>query len=94
MAIKISGTTVIDDSRQLNVSGINTLGTVKISSGIVTASAGIVTYYGDGQYLTGIAGGGGGGVLVVGGRVGVNTINVSSGSTTLLTRTGIATINV
>jgi hypothetical protein len=35
----------------LVVSGISTLGTVKISSGIVTASSGIVTYYGDGQYL-------------------------------------------
>ena len=38
----------------LSVSGISTLGKVKISSGIVTASTGIVTYYGDGQYLTGL----------------------------------------
>lgn len=38
----------------LNVSGISTLGTVQISSGIVTASSGIVTYYGDGSKLTGI----------------------------------------
>ena len=30
-----------------NVSGISTLGTVKVSSGIVTATSGIVTYYGD-----------------------------------------------
>ena len=30
-----------------NVSGISTLGTVQISSGIVTATSGIVTYYGD-----------------------------------------------
>ena len=35
----------------LNVTGISTLGTVKISSGIITATSGIVTYYGDGQYL-------------------------------------------
>jgi hypothetical protein len=35
----------------LVVSGISTLGTVKISSGIITATSGIVTYYGDGQYL-------------------------------------------
>jgi len=35
----------------LVVSGISTLGTVKISSGIITASSGIVTYYGNGQYL-------------------------------------------
>ena len=60
MAIKISGTTVIDDSRELNVAGVSTLGTVKVSTGIVTATSGIVTYYGDGQYLTGIAAGGSG----------------------------------
>jgi hypothetical protein len=40
----------------LNVSGITTLGTVRISSGIVTATSGIVTYYGDGSNLTGLAG--------------------------------------
>ena len=38
----------------LNVSGISTLGTVKISSGIVTATSGVVTYYGDGSNLSGI----------------------------------------
>jgi hypothetical protein len=38
----------------LSVSGISTLGTVKISSGIITASTGIVTYYGDGSGLTNI----------------------------------------
>jgi hypothetical protein len=31
----------------INVSGISTLGTVQISSGIVTATSGIVTYFGD-----------------------------------------------
>lgn len=31
----------------LNATGISTLGTVKVSSGIVTATSGIVTYYGD-----------------------------------------------
>ena len=35
-----------------NVSGISTLGTVQISSGIVTATSGIVTYYGDASYTT------------------------------------------
>jgi hypothetical protein len=39
----------------LNVSGITTLGTVQVSSGIITASSGIVTYYGDGSYLTGVS---------------------------------------
>jgi hypothetical protein len=38
----------------LSVSGISTLGTVLVSSGIVTASIGVVTYYGDGSKLTGI----------------------------------------
>jgi len=61
MAIKVSNVTVIDDSRQLSVTGVSTLGTVRISSGIITATSGIVTYYGDGQYLEGITGGGGGG---------------------------------
>lgn len=40
---------------QINVSGISTLGTVQVSSGIITATSGIVTYYGDGSYLTGNA---------------------------------------
>ena len=39
----------------INVSGITTLGTVQISSGIVTATSGVVTYYGDGSNLTGVA---------------------------------------
>ena len=38
----------------LHVSGISTLGTVKISSGIVTAVSGVVTYYGDGSSLTNV----------------------------------------
>ena len=54
MAIKVQGTTVIDDSRQLSVTGISTLGTLQISSGIVTATSGVVTYYGDGSNLTGL----------------------------------------
>lgn len=63
MAIKISNSTIIDDSRNIinatnaQVTGISTLGNVRISSGIVTATTGIVTYYGDGSNLTGIQGG-------------------------------------
>jgi hypothetical protein len=38
----------------LYVSGISTLGTVLVSSGIVSATTGVVTYYGDGSKLTGI----------------------------------------
>ncbi len=40
----------------LNVTGVSTLGTVQISSGIITATSGVVTYFGDGSYLTGLAG--------------------------------------
>ena len=38
-----------------SVSGVSTLGTVEISSGVVTATSGVVTYYGDGSNLTGVA---------------------------------------
>jgi hypothetical protein len=44
------------DTVDLNVTGISTLGTVRISSGIITASSGIVTYFGDGSNLIGLAG--------------------------------------
>jgi hypothetical protein len=43
------------DTVDLNVTGISTLGTVKISSGIITATSGIVTYFGDGSNLTGLS---------------------------------------
>jgi len=39
----------------LSLTGISTLGTVRVSSGIITATSGIVTYFGDGSYLTGTA---------------------------------------
>ena len=64
----------------LNVTGISTLGTVKISSGIVTATSGIVTYFGDGSRLTGIATG-----LTA-------TIGIQSGGFTV--GTGITLVNV
>jgi hypothetical protein len=64
----------------LNVTGISTLGTVKISSGIVTATSGIVTYFGDGSRLTGIATG-----LTA-------TIGIQSGGFTV--GTGITIVNV
>ena len=43
--------------RNINITGVATFGTVQISSGIVTAAAitGIVTYYGDGSNLSGVA---------------------------------------
>lgn len=58
----------------LSVSGVSTLGSVQISSGIVTATTGIVTYYGDGSKLSNIISG-----------VGIQSsgVNVGSGVTTL-----------
>jgi hypothetical protein len=86
------------DTVDLNVTGISTLGTVRISSGIITATSGIVTYYGDGQYLdltlnpsTGIGIGTTGGVVGYGitfldlKGAGVSTTQYNSS-------TGIATI--
>jgi len=35
----------------INVSGVSTLGRVKVASGIVTATTGIITYYGDAQHM-------------------------------------------
>ena len=40
----------------VNTAGISTLGTVKISLGIITATSGIITYYGDGRYLENVSG--------------------------------------
>lgn len=52
----------------LNVSGVSTLGTVLVSSGIVTATSGIITYYGDGSKLQNISAGIG--IGTIGGLVG------------------------
>ena len=38
----------------IKVSGVSTLGTVTISSGIISATVGVVTYYGDGSNLQGV----------------------------------------
>jgi hypothetical protein len=46
----ISGSDIAGTS--LNITGIATLGTVKISSGTIQATTGIITYYGDGSQLT------------------------------------------
>jgi len=45
-----SGSPTFDRGINVN-SGIATLGTVNIASGIVTANSGIITYYGDARYL-------------------------------------------
>ena len=50
-----SSLTSVGTLGQVNVSGASTFGTVRINTGIVTATSGIVTYYGDGSQLTGTA---------------------------------------
>ena len=91
----------------LSVSGISTLGTVEVSSGIITATSGIVTYYGDGSKLiniqaSAIVGGTGyvdfAGVStsVIGGIASVSSLYVSGISTlgTVLVSSGIVTATV
>jgi len=81
----------------LLVTGISTLGTLKVASGIVTATSGIVTYYGDGKFLTGIATVGGGvsfsgvlsGDLYVTGIGTINNVRIASGIVTAVS--GIVT---
>ena len=79
----------------VNLSGITTLGTVKIASGIVTATSGVVTYYGDGQYLQNILSGVG--VATAGGLVGTGATILDfrgAGISTVTVSAGIATINI
>ena len=84
----------------LNYSGISTLGNVRISSGIVTATSGIVTYFGDGSNLTGTAGNptlqtvlNTGNTSTIGmsisGVTTLTTLNSTSGTITNLTGTNI-----
>ena len=52
----LTATTIVGTS--LTITGISTLGSVQVSSGIITTTpgaTGVVTYYGDGQHLTGVA---------------------------------------
>jgi len=68
--LNVSGVTT---TQNLNVTGVSTLGTVKVSSGVVTATAGVVTYYGDGSKLTGVIASGGGSIGIQSGGVTVGT---------------------
>lgn len=77
--LDLSGNTV----NVINVLGISTLGTVQISSGIVTATSGIVTYYGDGRNLTGV---------VFAGNIGSSGIQMSSSRILGRTTSGIGTV--
>jgi Chaperone of endosialidase len=82
----------------VSYSGISTLGTVKISSGIVTATSGIVTYYGDGNFLNLTSNPSRGiGIGTTGGVVGyavtfINFKGAGVSTTQYNSNTGIATI--
>ena len=91
----ISGTNLVGTS--LSISGISTLGTVQISSGIVTATSGVVTYYGDGSKLSGVSAQSGIFVADEGSVLGsgVTTLNFSGPNVTVLATTnGIGTVTV
>jgi hypothetical protein len=57
----------------LNITGVATFGTVRIVSGIVTATSGVVTYYGDGSKLSGVIASGGGSIGIQSGGATVGT---------------------
>jgi len=96
MAIKISGTTVIDDGSQLNVTGVSTLGLVKISSGIVTATTttGVVTYFGDGSQLSGVVSGIALSEAGASRGTSITRINFASGATVTTASSGVSTISI
>tara|TARA_R110001606_G_C15384913_1_gene650870 strand:- start:1661 stop:2608 length:948 start_codon:yes stop_codon:yes gene_type:complete len=55
--LNVTGDLVYDEvsGRNINISGVSTFGTVQISNGQITSTSGVVTYFGDGSNLTGIA---------------------------------------
>jgi hypothetical protein len=93
----LAGVTTIDNAGVVNlsVSGISTLGTLQVASGIVTATTGVITYYGDGSQLDHIQSGIG--IGTTGGLVGYGATFINFYGTGVSTAhfsetTGIATI--
>ena len=89
------------NGRNINITGVTTLGTVQISSGIVTATTGIVTYYGDGSYLTGAAPGlsaaigiSSGGTIIGSGVTMVDFTATNATITATPTVSGVSTVNI
>lgn len=83
--VKIVGLVSVTDisARNINITGISTysslnIGNISISSGIITASSGIVTYYGDGSKLS---------------NIGSSYWSNASGGIYATTNVGIATTN-
>ena len=95
--LNISGISTLGSVPSINVTGITTLGTVKINTGIITATIGVVTYYGDGQYISNIVRGAGigtyGTILGYGATVfdfrgsGIGTVTTGSGIGTVFIET-------
>lgn len=86
-------TTISFRATNANVSGVTTLGTVQVSSGVITATSGIVTYYGDGSKLSGV----GPTIHKLGTFVGAGATLLDfrgSGIATVTVNSGIATIFV
>ena len=81
------------EAESLKVTGVSTLGNVKISGGIVTATSGVVTYFGDGSQLSNVVSG----VQLFDDDVSVGTgitqINFS-GATLTHTASGITTVSI
>jgi len=57
--INVTGVSTLANATgtNLNFSGIGTIGTLQINSGVITATSGIITYYGDGAYLQNLSAG-------------------------------------
>ena len=93
-----SGLNVFGNS---NVTGVSTLGTVQISSGVVTATSGVVTYFGDGSNLTGLApsliaavGVSSGGTLIGAGATMIDFAAANATITATPTVSGVSTVTV
>ena len=73
---------------------LNVTGDIKVNAGVITASSGIVTYYGDGQYLANVVSGIE--LKEAGSSVGTSltAINFASGATLTPGSGGISTITI
>ena len=101
--LTVTGDISLDEisGRNLNITGVSTLGTVQVSNGQITATSGVVTYFGDGSNLTGVVATSGGSIGVgsdsqfIGAGVTQINFNSSSGSVSVDAPTaGIATVNL
>ena len=90
-----SGLNVFGNS---NITGISTLGTVQVSSGVVTATSGVVTYFGDGSNLTGFPEGSigisSGGTLIGAAATIIDFAGVNATVTATPTVSGVSTVTV